>query len=204
MTGAALAALLEDHRAAYKHELAVKMTTAAVPSDTAPILVRGQYVDVVDAGPLGGAPFSVTFTRLLGHPEQYGQAYPWARALWMVRVECRRNHPHHRRADRPYWRGALCHQAIRLTVMLGKSPEQAARILRLPSLDELLCGESGRGGAFRILEDAIDAQRARAERRAREDAGRGDGAIPLPQHEHHKVPGLHETDCIQCRRNSAA
>jgi hypothetical protein len=156
---------------------------------------------VVEPGAAVGMPMSGPMLRKIGHPEGYGSLYPWSKALWMLRVECRRRHHDHRSADRPYWRGSLCHEAVKLVVIGGESggtgplsPEHAGRILRIDRIDELLLR------AFRFLEESMDSFRRRAELRAREDEGRGDGAIPVPRAAHHAVPGLHKQDCPQCRR----
>ena len=58
--------------------------------------------------------------------------------------------------------------------------------------------------ALRYIEACIDADRDKAERRAREDAGTGPGPIPQPVMAHHAVDGLHRQECPQCKRGVVA
>ena len=152
-----------------------------------------------------GMNMSGSMLRRLGHPEGFGSMYPWTRALWLLRVECRRRHPHHRSGDRPYWRGSLCHQAVKLTIIGGEtgntgplSVEAASRILRVDRIDAIL------KSSFRFIEDTMDDFRDRAERRAREDQGHGElVGVAVARHTHTALDGLHAVDCPQCRRNAA-
>ena len=189
---------IADHRGMYRDELNLKPTQHAVPSDTEPILVNGVYVEVTDSGELGGMPFSMPMTRRLGHPENFGSMFPWSKAWWRLKAECRRTHPFHRASDRPYWRGSLCHQLVAFTVVRGFSIENAAKILRYDNPEPVL------RYALTFIEQQIDLSRKKAEQRHREEQGYGPGAVPMPVHEHQPLPGLHAQECPSCKRRNAA
>jgi hypothetical protein len=189
---------IETHRELYRADTLIDRLVARQPPTT---LDLNTGILHVEDGTRIGMTMSGRLLKYVGHPEGYGADFPWSKALWLLRVECRRRHHDHRAADRPYWRGSLCHEAVKLVVIGGESggtgplsPEHAGRILRIDRIDELLLR------AFRFLEESMDSFRRRAELRAREDEGRGDGAIPVPRAAHHAVPGLHKQDCPQCRR----
>lgn len=127
-----------------------------------------------------------------------GAMFPWPTALYRLRYACRREHPYHRAADRPYWRGSLCHQLVVFTVIREWSIENAAKILRYDRPEPTL------RYAFGYIEASIDEARRKAERRQREETS-GPGAVPLPVHEQrHDQPGLHRQDCPKCRKEDAA
>ena len=134
-----------------------------------------------------------------------GEMFPWVTAFAALRVDCRRNHrASHTGYDRPYWRGSLCHEAVRLCVIGMRdgplSPESAALVLHLPNLDDVL------PGALAWLERHIDEQRARAEQRAKVDAGVFRVGETLAPMQHHAVPGTHAAECPhpECRARRAA
>ena len=197
-----------DHKALYRADLLIRPTQHAVPSDTEPILIGGHYVDVTDSGELGGMPFSMAMARRLGHPENYGSLFPWTKALWLLRVECRRKHPYHRGPTVPYWRGSLCHQLVTFVIVRDWSVENTAKILRYDDPEPVL------RQAFDFLERTVDDFRARAERRVKEDAGLGEGAVPQPvrrcyhpdcngrphyEAKPHPDHQWHREECPQCR-----
>lgn len=131
-----------------------------------------------------------------------GEMFPWVTAFAALRQQCRREHRgSHMGYDRPYWRGSLCHEAVRLTIIGMRdgplSPESAALVLRLPNLDDVLLG------ALAWLERHMDEQRARAEQRAKVDAGVFRVGETLAPMQHHALDGLHRLECPQCRRNAA-
>ena len=107
-----------------------------------------------------GPNMTARFQRYLGHPEGYGESFPWSKAVWLVGSWCRRNHPHHR-GPSDNWRGSLCRQAIRLVIDIGWSPEHAARVLKAPELDMVL------ETALAQVERFMDESRAKAEERER-------------------------------------
>jgi hypothetical protein len=189
-----LDARILDHRAMYQADLHVGRLVARQPP-TSLDLNTGELkqepaaaIGMTIAGPL---------LRRLGHPEGYGSSYPWMKALWLLRRECRKEHPYHRAADRPYWRGSLCHQFTSFVIIGGFSVRNAAEILRYDDPETVL------RKAFDFIESTIDDFRAKAEKRQRDDEGRGPGAVPEPERAHHAVPGLHMADCPKCRRGAA-
>lgn len=187
----ALDALIATHRGMFADDLHI------------PRLVTRQPPTTIDAntGVLHEEPAAATgmnmsgkLLKRLGHPEGYGNDFPWARALWKLKGHCRGHHPFHRAGDRPYWRGSLCHQLVAFVVVRGYSVENAARILRYDHPEPVL------RQAFDFIEQTMDEFRALAEKRAREAEGHGPGAVAQPVvHEHHRVPGMHAECCPQCR-----
>jgi hypothetical protein len=195
--------LIADHRQLYAADRHIsRLATTTPPPLKDP--ETGLYSS--DPGHLGMT-LTGRFARLLGHPDGFGTSFPWTKALWALRVECRRKHPYHRGADVPYWRGSLCHQAVTLVIIgtpKGDGPaslQEAQQILRYDHLEPVL------RDAFAFIEQSIDDQRARAERRAKEDAGIfGVGNAPLPVVEHHAPSAEHVLECPnpECRRKRAA
>lgn len=159
---------LEDHRALYRADLLISKMVAQQPPTS-----RDANTGVLhqEEAAVIGMTISGRLLRYLSHPEGYGEAFPWSSALWVLKDHCHKNHLEHRRTDRRYWRGALCHQIVWLTVIGGEkdigpmSPKQAAQVLRLESPEPVL------SQALRFIEEAIDHQRDRAQKRAREDEG---------------------------------
>ena len=145
-----------------------------------------------EPGSAVGMSMSGRLLRYLSHPEGYGSDFAWSKALYGLRWHCRKRHPHHRSADRPYWRGALCHQAVMLVVVRRFSPQNAAKILKLDHIDPLLIS------AFREIETQIDDARARAEKRERERAGHY-SLFEGPAMQHRPLDGLHRAECPACR-----
>lgn len=210
-----LLASIEDHRAMMRDELHFSPSQSRPPvayvydtreralvPDSRPLVytVPGKGVIEVPDSPTQttaiGVPISTRLLRYLQQPSSHDT--PWASSLLRLRVECRRSHPYHRAGDRPYWRGSLCHQLVTFTVIRGWSVENAAKILRYDNPEPIL------RNALRYIEACIDADRDKAERRAREDAGTGPGPIPQPVMAHHAVDGLHRQECPQCKRGVVA
>lgn len=202
-----LSALIELHRAMWRDDNEVSRLNSRQPPLTRydkddwavgdePERLGATEEYVIEPGARVGMSMSGNMIRRLS--ESPGSHYPWVTALGRLRADCRRLHPHHRSAERPYWRGALCWQVVYLVIVGHKegplSPENAARVLRLEEIEPLL------RRTLRDIETGIDYFRRRAERRATEDAGMGPGPVPTPQATHHAVPGMHETDCPQCRK----
>jgi len=145
---------------------------------------------VIEDGSRTGMAMSGNMIRRLS--ENPGDTFPWITAYGRLYWHCHRRHPHHRSADRPYWRGALCHQAVTLVVKRRFSPANAAKILKLDHIDPLLVS------AFREIETQIDDARARAEKRERERAGHY-SLFEGPVMEHRPLDGLHRAECPACR-----
>ena len=147
--------------------------------------------------------------RLYRYVEAPGSGeFPWRSAFGRLRYECRRNHPYHTGPDVPYWRGSLCHELVRLVIIGPErriagydgpmSVQNAAEILRYDNPEPVL------RYALSYIEATIDEARRKAEKRLRDDEGRGPGAVPAPEWRHHAVPGMHMQECPRCRKESAA
>jgi hypothetical protein len=193
---------IEDHRLMYRADLYISKMVAQQPPTS---LDANTGVLHQETATQIGMNMNGRLLKYLGHPEGYGSDFPWAKALWKLRIDCRRDHPHHRSGDRPYWRGALCHEAVRLVVIGGDAlgvgplpPESAAAVLKLDHYDELLTA------ALRDLERIIDNHRVQAVKRERQLEAH---AIPVnavgPRAERHDQGGLHRLDCPKCRRDVA-
>lgn len=193
----ALIATIDQHRSMYRGDLRIERTVARQPPLTVDVNTGQRHQE---DGPRVGMTLSGRLLRYLSHPEGYGDQFPWSKALWRLRVECRRNHPYHRGATVPYWRGSLCHQLVMFTIVRGWSVENAARILRYDNPEPVL------RQALQWMEDDMARARELAEVRAREDAGRGPGAIPEPELVHHAPSEEHVRECPnpECRRRRAA
>jgi hypothetical protein len=191
----ALEQAIETHRELYRADLWIDRLVARQPPTSLNLNTGVLHQEPAAAI---GMTVSGRLLRYVSHPEGYGSDFPWSKALWKLRVHCRRDHPYHRAADRPYWRGALCHQLVTFVIIREWSVANAASILRYDNPEPVL------RLALERIESTMDDFRARAEKRAREDEGRGDGPIPVERPQHHSVPGLHEQDCPQCRAKGAA
>ena len=188
----ALDVLIAEHRAAYRSDLLIERLVARQPPTTLDVNTGALHVE---DGAAIGMTISGRLLKYLSHPEGYGSDFPWSKALYRLRWHCRKEHPYHRSADRPYWRGALCHQLVTFTVIREFSILNASRILRYDNPEPVL------RYALSYIEATIDDFRAKAEQRARDEAGRGPGAVPVAVSEpRHDQPGLHRVDCPKCRR----
>ena len=154
--------LIQQHRDMYANDLRIDRLVARQPPTTIDPNTGELHVE---PGAATGMPMSGRFLKYLGHPEGYGSDFPWSKAWWRLKAECRRTHPYHRAADRPYWRGSLCHQLVAFTVVRGFSIENAAKILRYDNPEPPL------RAALEWIDASMDRQRELAERRAREDQG---------------------------------
>jgi hypothetical protein len=184
--------LIEDHRQLYRSDLHIDRLVSRQPP-TSLDLNNGQLHEEPAAAI--GMSMSGRLLRLLGHPEGYRGAHPWLEAWHKLRWNCRRNHPYHRAGDRPYWRGSLCHELVRFVIVDDWSVHNASKILRYDNPEPVL------RSALSFIEQSIDDARRKAEQRAREDEGKFT-IYDEPPH-HHAVPGLHQDECPQCRRNAA-
>lgn len=141
-----------------------------------------------------GMPISAALTRRI-FTEWPGAMYPWVTALKALRQDCRRRHYWHRGADRPYWRGSLCWQAVHTVIVREYSVSAASDLLRADRLEDVLLS------ALAYMERHIDEQQARQEQRQKHDRGVFVVGV-ADEHEHHAVPGLHAAECDnpKCRR----
>lgn len=185
-----LDALIELHRDLYRSDIRIDRLVSRQP----PTTLDHEGVPDPEQGTKTGMPMSGRLLRYLGHPEGYGEQFQWSKALWLLKVECRRSHHSHRAKERPYWRGSLCWSAVILTVVKGYSAQNAAQILKLPNIDELLVR------CFRDIErtmnEADDAAIAREKQL--ESIVNPVNVAPRPR-ENHGLPGLHQEECPQCR-----
>ena len=190
-----LDAQLTDHRAMYAADLHIDRLVARQPPTT--LDVNTGHLEEEPAAAVGMT-VSGRLLKYVSHPEGFGSDFPWSKALWRLKYHCRKEHEFHRAADRPYWRGSLCHQLVTFTVCRNWSVQNAAEILRYDNPEPVL------RYALSYIEATIDEARRKAEKRLRDDEGRGPGAVPAPEWRHHAVPGLHMADCPRCRKESAA
>ena len=187
-----LAATLALHRALYEDECRIPRLVSRQPP-----VIRNDVGERESQWTHTGMPTSGLLHRRI-FEKSPGEMFPWVTAFAALRVHCRRHHPAHRAADRPYWRGALCHQVVRFCVIEGWTPEQAAVVLRLDYGMEALLRS-----AFSVIEQHIDEQRARAEQREKHDRGVYSVGERILVASPHALDGLHALECPQCRRNAA-
>jgi hypothetical protein len=165
----ALQQAIETHRELYRSDLFIDRMVARQPPTSLDLNTGVLHQEPAAAI---GMTVSGRLLRYVSHPEGFGSDFPWSKALYRLRWDCRKNHPHHRGADVPYWRGSLCHELVRFVVLREFSVQSAAAVLRYDNPEPVL------RQALTFIEESMDHARERAEKRAREDEGRGDGAIP--------------------------
>ena len=190
-----LAAQITLHRNLYRDDTHISRLVQRQPPTTLDLNTGTLHQEPAAAV---GMTMSARLLKYVSHPEGYGAEFPWSRALYRLRYDCRRNHPYHRASDRPYWRGSLCWQLVTFVIVRGWSVHNAAEILRYDNPEPVL------RNALAFIEAAMDDARRKAEKRSREDEGHGPGAVPAPEWRHHAVPGMHMADCPRCRKESAA
>lgn len=185
-----LDAQLTDHRAMYASDLLIDRLVSRQPPTTMDVNTGALHQEPAAAV---GMTVAGRLLKYVSHPEGYGADFPWSKALWRLKFHCRKEHPYHRAADRPYWRGSLCWQLVTFTVCRNWSVQNAAEILRYDNPEPVLRDALG------FIEDSIDAARRKAEKRLRDDEGRF-SVIDAPiNRQRHDQPGLHQVDCPQCR-----
>lgn len=194
----ALDRTIATHRALYHDDLFISRLVARQPPTTLD-LNTGQLH--VEDGTRIGMTMSGRLLKYVSHPEGYGSDFPWSRALYKLRWDCRRNHPTHRGADVPYWRGSLCHELVRFVILREFSVRSAAAVLRYDNPEPVL------RQALTFIEAAMDDARRKAEKRQRDEEGRGPGAIPAPEWRHHAPSDQHVAECpnpvCRARRQAA-
>lgn len=190
-----LAATIATHRGMYRDELHIERLVQRQPPTTLDLNTGVLHQEPAAAI---GMTISGRLLKYVSHPEGYGADFPWSRALYRLRFDCRRNHPYHRAADRPYWRGSLCWQLVTFVIVRGWSVHSAAEILRYDNPEPVL------RTALAFIEAAMDDARRKAEKRSREDEGRFTiyDAAPV----HHAPSQEHVMECPnpQCRARRAA
>ena len=198
------------HRNLYRDDLFIDRLVQRQPPTSLDL-----NTGVLDQEPAAAIGMTVAgrLLRYVSHPEGYGSDFPWSKALYRLKFDCRKEHPYHRAADRPYWRGSLCWQLVTFVIMRGFSVQNAAEILRYDNPEPVL------REALQAIEDSMDHARARAELRQRDDEGRGPGAVPderprpcyhddckgRPHFEEKPHPDhqWHRAECPQCRHRAA-
>lgn len=192
-----LDAQLTDHRAMYASDLHIDRLVSRQPPTTLDL-----NTGVLHQEPAAAVGMTVAgrLLKYVGHPESFGSDFPWSKALWRLKFHCRKEHPFHRAADRPYWRGSLCWQLVTFVVIRGFSVHNAAEILRYDNPEPVLRYALG------YIEAAMDDARRKAEKRSREDEGHGPGAVPAPEWRHHAPSDEHRAECPNpiCRERRAA
>jgi hypothetical protein len=141
-----------------------------------------------------GLPFSHPFQRFLD--ESFGVTFPWSAGLKALRHECRRSHSEH--WDRDVWQGSLCYRLISMTCRFDWSYERACYELGVTperTRPVLLRG-------LRRIENKLAELQARATETVKSDEGRNDWQAPV-HHQRHDQPGLHASECPQCRGAAA-
>jgi hypothetical protein len=156
--------------------------------------------DPADAGGYGGigwtgVEFTGHFARYLDG--EYGQAFPWSKAMFALRHNCRVTHrPKH--TDRVEWRGSLCAELVALVIRQDYSLDMARLRLGLPE----------EGKTRRTLDNAL----LFLERKLEDSYWRAQQQKPVERtpaewmadvHVHVGLNGLHAVDCPQCRRAAA-
>ena len=206
MTDPTLGPLIELHRELYRSELALPRLVSRQPAVTIDPNTGERKEELATRT---GMNMSGALLRRLGHPAGYGEVFPWARALWLLRHWCRHEHKargHSGGGTRPYWRGSLCWSAVRLCVVGpdkgGYGPlsiEDAAAVLRCDRLEPILLE------ALRFIEGEMDAAHERAVERDRIlEAHVQPVGVEARPGERHDQPGLHRVDCERCRKADAA
>ena len=192
-----------DHKALYRADLHVGRLVARQPPTS--LNPKTGELKQEPAAAIGMT-MSGPLLRRLGHPEGYGQSYPWTKALWLTRRWCRKEHRYHRgqifvmkdgeKVD--LWRGSLCHEAVLFVVVFGWSVENTGKILQYGGLGSVV------RGAFDFIESTIDNFRADAERKAREDEGQALTCVCGQGWSRHDVPtSLFRCSSCECSRYSA-
>ena len=198
-----LDATIQLHRELYRSDIRIDRLVTRQPPTTLDVNTGQLHVE---DGTRTGMNMSGRLLRYLGHPEGYGDHHQWSKALWLLKVECRRKHPSHRSLERPYWRGSLCWQAVKLVIIGGeakgegpRTPEQAAQILKLANIDALLAS------CFREIERMIDEADDNAIAREKQLESIVNPVNVAPRSpERHDMPGAHQLECPQCRKRGAA
>ena len=184
-----------DHKALYRADLQIGRLVARQPP-TSLDLNTGQLHQEPAAAI--GMTMSGPLLRRLGHPEGYGQSYPWTKALWLMRRWCRNDHRRRYHSVERHWNGSLCHQLVIFVVVHGWSVENAGKILGYDNPEPVL------REAFDFIEHRIDDFRAAAERKAREDEGQALTCVCGHGWSRHDVPAtMFRCSSCECSRYSA-
>jgi hypothetical protein len=155
MTVALASELILDHRDAYHEEArAVEELSSSRP----PVLFDYESASWKEAdAAMLGLNLTAIMVRILGHPDGYGQAFPWRQALWRLRHECRSSHLGH--TDRDVFEGSLCQRLVYLVVVYDYSPDMAAWQLGVDPARSMRLLEE----ALRWIERSIDREQERLE-----------------------------------------
>lgn len=157
-----LDALIRLHRNLLRDELTMQMTATAMPADPdAPVVRAKPRTQSGNEYGWTGVPLSVPFTRYL--EGQYGASFPYSAALALLYRECSRSHLGH--AERPEWRGALCHKLVRWVVYWHTDPDDAAALFGIPVED----AERLLTGALRLIDQHLTARKAPPSEKAEPD-----------------------------------
>jgi hypothetical protein len=218
---------IADHRGMYRDELDFSPSQRTPPvaytyddarrmlvPDDRPLVINAMTADEIEVPDSAtqstqvGVPMSGRMYRYLVGPTQ---ETPWASSWKALRSWCRKNHRYH--TQPPHWRGALCWELVNLTIVQGMSVYNAAAITQYDDPEPLL------DEAFKYIEQQMDRIRDKQELRAREDEGRGPGAVPEPDRPcydkacsgrphframPHPDNDEHVSECPTCRRRRAA
>lgn len=171
--------LILDHRDAYHEE---SRAVTQVSTERPPVLFDFEKAAWYEEPAAAiGLNLSALMVRLIGHPDGYGQAFPWRQALWGLRHECRSQHLGH--TDRDVFEGSLCQRLVYLVVVYDYSPDMAALSLGIDPVRSMRVLEE----ALRWIEGALDRQQERTEARHKmTDHQAADGLITHFEREHNE------------------
>lgn len=161
---------IQLHRDLYRKDIHIDRLVSRQPPTTLDVNTGQLHVE---DGTRVGMNMAGRLLKYLSHPEGYGADFPWSKAWWKLRVECRRRHRHHRgqvfvRRDGKevdLWNGSLCHELVAFVVAREYSVYNAAQILLYDNPEPVL------RYAFGFMEATLDDFRREQERLAKEDEG---------------------------------
>lgn len=188
-----LDARIAHHRELYRSDLLIERLVSRQPPTSLDVNTGELHQE---PGAATGMPMSGRLLKYLSHPEGYGSDFPWSKSWWLLRNHCRRTHRYHRGPR--HWNGSLCHSMIGFVVVREWSVENAGNILQHTDPAGIL------RQSFDFMDQTLTDFRRKAEQRQREEEGHGPGPIAVPVHEHRPLPGLHELECVQCRKKRDA
>lgn len=182
MEAETLAETIERHREAYRDDpRSITRMVARQP----PTTKDGRGLREQEPADANGMNLSGRLIKYLGHPEGYGEDFPWTGALWLLRAWCRKNHRYHRGPEG--WDGSLCHKMVRLAVVYELSVVEVGQALDYK-------------GAAMVLRKALEHMDDELARRGRQAAQDGTDVEVHEPPGHRPLPGLHAQECPQCRR----
>lgn len=172
--------LVLDHRVAYHEE---SRSVLKVSTERPPVLFDFEKATWWEEPAAAiGLNLSALMVRLIGHPDGFGQAFPWRQALWALRHECRSQHLGH--TDRDVFEGSLCQRLVYLVVVYDFSPDMAAQELGIDPTRSMRVLEE----ALRWINGDLDRQQERAVARQKmTDHQAAEGLISRFERDHNEA-----------------